>query len=53
MNYYFKDENGNRINVYSIQGADFSKNGRLYLARYDGDGPWDNYLFFSAFSGID
>jgi hypothetical protein len=36
----------------SIQGIAFSKNGRLYIARYNGNGPWYNYLkVYNALTG--
>ena len=48
---FFK-EDGTPDYVESIQGIAFSRNGRLYVARYNGDGPWENYMhIFNALTG--
>lgn len=51
--FQLKKEDGSPTEVTNIQGAVFSQNGRLYIPRYNGDGPWYNYLHvYNALTGI-
>jgi hypothetical protein len=48
---YIKD--GSADLVDSVQGASFSPNGRLYVAWYEGSGPWTNHIrVYSALTGL-
>ncbi|MBE9569243.1 MAG: hypothetical protein IMF11_01335 [Proteobacteria bacterium] len=39
--------------VNSHQGIAFSQNGRLYITRYNGNGPWYNYIhIYNALTGV-
>lgn len=52
--FWFHDRSGEMFEtVNSIQGIAFSPNGRLYVTRYNGRGPWLNYIdVYNGGSGL-